>query len=442
MRSQLACVLIPALGISALGYSGLGAQIAPGNAVVASRSTGSPATLLFAVDLQSGVATALPVFPGHSLPPLAVEFDRVDGDLLLAVDAGGLSRVFRYTVQGGVPVAERLLGDIPGHVTELAPGNLTILAAVDGPAGGVWQLPRSGGQASLLLSLPFLTVLQTGGTDNGPATVVWSGNPVPPATDPGAGLVTLGTGSFFFGPTTFTGYAHPNITGATTLPFPQPRLVLSQSDGTFAYHQMLLGGGAQPVPIAVQPPPPPGSANAMKPAPALNNRPLVLGGSAFPQLWTFDPMAVTPLMTTIGAPLPGDPVDFGIAPPATAALVTFGAACPPAAMMLGAQGSPVLGTAFAIVLDNGAANALALFAVGFSDQLGGVLPFLLPSGCALHVAPDAVLVHVTDGAGHASQALTVPNQPGLVGLQLFAQWLQAPGLPFATSDAVAIRVGS
>ncbi|HLQ38153.1 MAG TPA: hypothetical protein VK348_10145, partial [Planctomycetota bacterium] len=208
-------------------------QIAPGNAVVAVRLVGSPATQLLAVDLVTGAATALPRFPADVMPPLAIEFDRIDGELLLAVDLGnGSSRLLRYTLQNGVPVAERALADVPGHVTELAPSAGRILAAVDGPQGGIYQLSRYGGPATLLLALPRLAVLQTDASGSNFATVVWSGTAGPPPADPGSGLVNLSTGAFMFGPTSFVNYPHPDLTGAITLPFPQPRLVLAHADGT------------------------------------------------------------------------------------------------------------------------------------------------------------------------------------------------------------------
>jgi hypothetical protein len=431
--------LLPTLTACMLS-SLLGAQIAPGNAVVAAQTAGNPATVLLAVDLATGTYNVLPRFPADAMAPLAIAFDRVDGELVLALDAGaGVSRLFRYTLPNGVLAAERVLGDVPGHVTDLAFAHDQLLAAVDGPQGGIYQLPRWGGAVSLFLSLPFLSVLRTDDPNATIATVVWSGSQGPPATDPGAGLLRLDTGTFMFGPTSFVNYAHPDLTGAMTLPFPQPRLVLSHADGAMAYEQMLLGGGGQPVAIPVTPTMPAGSANAMRVAAPLYRQPLLLGGIAFPNLWTFDPMAAAPTMAQVAGPLPGDPIDFDIAPPADALFVPFGVPC--AGMSLTAQGSPLLGATFQIELANGTPNAVALFLVSFTDQLGGLLPLTLPSGCLLYGNPSVVLWDATDGIGHAVQPLTVPMQPSLVGLHLFAQWLQAPGLPFDTSSAVAIQIG-
>jgi hypothetical protein len=429
---------LPAALAATILTATLAAQVAPGNAVVAVRLTGNPATRLLAADLASGAFTTLPGFPADAMPPLAIEFDRIDNELLLALDAGnGISRVFRYTMQNGIPVQERVLGDVPGHVTELTLGGEQVLAAVDGAQGGIYRLPRTGGTAALSRALPDLTVLQTGAPNATLALVVWSaGQP----GNPGAGILDLTSGGFFFGATSFVNYAHPDITGAMELPFPQPRVVLSHADGAVTVHQMTYGGGAQPTALPIQPTPPPGSAAAMKPGGA-PWRPVVLGSSAFPMLWTFDPMAALPTLSMLAGPLPGDPVDFAIAPSADAQLRTFGTACGPNAMAMQATGGPILGTTFQIALSGGAPNALALFVLGLSDQLGGLLPFQLPSGCLLRVSPDSVLLHTTDAAGRATRSLAVPGQPWLVGLVAFAQWLQAPALPFATSDALAIRFG-
>jgi hypothetical protein len=185
---------------------------------------------------------------------------------------------------------------------------------------------------------------------------------------------------------------------------------------------------------------PAGSANAMRVAAPLYRQPLLLGGAAFPNLWTFDPMAAAPAMALVAGPLPGDPIDFDIAPPADAGFVSFGVPC--AAMTMATQGSPLLGATFQIELTNGTANAVALLLLSFTDQLGGLLPLSLPSGCLLYGNPTVVVWDSTDGTGHALQPLTVPMQQSLVSLHLFAQWLQAPGLPFDSSSAVAIQIGN
>jgi hypothetical protein len=431
---NLICLLL-------LDCAALSAQIAPGDIVVAVHLPGLPATQLLAVDLVSASWRALPRFPADVMPPLAVAFDSVDDGLLLAVDAGGgISRVLRYDLRAGVPSNERALADVPGHVTDLALGAGHVLAAVDGPQGGVYALPRTGGPATLLLPLPGLTVLQCGGIDNSMVTAAWSAAPGPPPATPGAGIFDLAGSRFLFGPDNFINSLHPQLTGSVTLPFPQPRLLLAHGDGSIDYAQLTFGGGAQPVGVPVQPVLPAGGANTMKAGPG--GSPLVLGGSSYPMLWTFSPAVSQPQQVVLAGPLPGDPVDFALAPDGSASLQWFGTACGPTAMDLLPQGRPTPGGVLQLQLSGGTANALAVLVLGLSDQLGGALPFQLPSGCELAVAPDVPLLHTTDAAGAAGQTLAVPNQNALTGLLVFAQWLQAPTLPFAVSRALSIRIGS
>lgn len=415
----------------------LSAQIAPGDVVVAVHLPGVPATQLLAVDAASASWRALPRFPADLLPPLAVAFDPIDSGLLLAVDTGtGLSRVLRYEVIAGLPVHGRMLGDVPGHVTDLAFAAGKVLAAVDGAQGGIYALPRSGGAAVSMLSLPGLSVLQGNDPASSLVTVVWSA--VPPA-HAGAGIVDVANGVFLFGADDFGAWPHPQLTGAVTLPLPQPRLLLAHGDGSIAYAQLSLGGGAPPVSVPVTPVPLAGAANTMK---AGAGAPLVLGGSAWPMLWTFDPWASQPQASVVAGPLPGDPVDFALAPGVQAGLQWFGTACGPTAMEMQPQGQPTLGSIMLLQLANGVANAPTLLLLGWSDQLGGALPLRLPSGCDLAVAPDHWLLHATDPAGDAVQVLFIPNLPALQGMTVFAQWLQAPTLPFTVSRALAMHFGS
>ena len=68
--------------------------------VVAVRMTGpGPATQLLAIDAQ-GAVTPLGRFPSDVLAPLAIEFDAMDGHLLLALDLSGTSSVVRLVTSG------------------------------------------------------------------------------------------------------------------------------------------------------------------------------------------------------------------------------------------------------------------------------------------------------------------------------------------------------
>jgi hypothetical protein len=417
------------------------AQIAPGNAVVAVRLAGTPATQLLAVDLQSGVFATLPRFASDALPPLALTFDPIDRELLLALDLGaGVSRVVRFTMFAGLPLGERILGDVPGRIAELAVADGSIVAAVDGPLGGLFRMPRNGGTGFVAIVQPRLTAIQTFGAMAQHAVLAWSGSAGPPATDPGVGFVHLASGLFTMGPFTFPGFPHPGITGVLDLATAVPRQILSHTDGTVSLHEMFLG--RPPAAIPVQPPVPAGGAVAIRRTTPYGFMPTVLGGAAFPHLWTFDPFAAAPAVAPVAGPLPGDPVDFAIAPGADADLLFFGAACGGVPLWIGSSGLPRLGHAtFRIELRQAWASTPTILAAGFSDQLGGLLPFRLPSGCDLLVAPDFNTFLTTDAAGFAAQTVPIPNQPSLIGVVLFAQWLQALGPPVQASAAVAVHVG-
>jgi hypothetical protein len=417
----------------------LAAQSPPRTAIVATRLAGTPATQLLAADLVTGVVTPLPRFAADVLPPLAVAFDPLDDELLLAADAGGgISRVFRFTMAGGVPGNQRALGDVPGRIADLGSTEDDIVAAVGGPQGGVWRLPRGGGTSQVGFFWPYASALQTPGS--GPfGTFAWSGGAGPPQAFPGLGIADLWTGQFAWGPDT-PAFVSQTITGVMDMGLGWPQHLVAHGDGTLTVYSILYP--ALPVVVAVQPPTPPGSAVALKPWSRIGGVPIVLGGQAFPFLWTCDPSAASPPLALLAGPLPGDPVDFAIAPGDSLDLVFFGAPCGAPPMAIALTGMPTPGNAgMQFGLYAGAANAPSLFVAGFSDQQGGALPWPLPSGCWLRVWPDALAFHVTDARGTALQPFPVPNLAQLVGLRVFAQWLQANTGPFDTSGALSIRVG-
>jgi hypothetical protein len=99
---------------------------------------------------------------------------------------------------------------------------------------------------------------------------------------------------------------------------------------------------------------------------------------------------------------------------------------------------------FEINLSGGAPLQTTFFVAGFADSvaLGGIpLPYALPSGCELRVAPDACRFLISDASGNAVQALPIPNQPALIGVRLFGQWLQLAAVPFAASEGTALTIG-
>ncbi len=430
IRPLLACTLLAATAP---------AQLAAGNALVATRLPGAPATALLAVDLQNGASAPLGAFPGDHLAPLAVAIDPVDFDVLLCLDAGGGQSVVLRLPRGHFAGAWSM-GVVPGTVRHLTLDHDELLLTVGGPQGGLWAIPRTGGTAALRWARPFLSAVQSFGGSWGVAA--WSGDQGPPASPPGVGYVDFTTGQFSLGPETWPGFAHPGITGVLDLPTALPRQILSHSDGTVSLHTMLMM--SVPVTLPIQPPVPAGGAVALKPQSPYSTSPILLGGAAFPHLWSFDAWAATPTRTLLSLALPGDPVDFAVAPDFQRAdLLPFGRPCGNQSLNVQVFSLPTLGNgAFAVQLGGGAPQAPTLFAVGLSDTLGGVLPWPLPGGCPLRTSADAVVFHLSNPMGQAVQPMPIPAQPALAGLLLFAQWLQAPGGAFTSSAGQAIHVGN
>jgi hypothetical protein len=427
------------LTIALVGASILPAQVLPGGAVVAVRRSTPPATALLAVDLLTGAVTPLPRFASDGLAPLAVAFDPVDRDLLLCVDDGlGSSMVLRFPTRLGTPGPEWTIGIVPGRVRQLVATNDELWLAVGGAQGGVWTMPRTGGGAVLRWSQPHLGAIQV----YLPSWVVaaWSGDPGPPATAPGVGYVEATTGQWTLGPETWPGFTPAGITGVVDLPTALPRVILSHDDGSVSMHTLLTASA--PITVPLLPTLPAGGAVAMQPL-QYSTQPVVLGGVAFPYLWTFDPWGNPPVRTTLSALLPDDPVDFAIAPDHFRAdLAQYGQPCGNPNLSVQVFSLPTIGNqGFAIQLGGGAPAAATLLALGFSDTLAGALPLSLPGGCPLRTSAESVWFLLTNAQGAVAQALPVPPQPGLAGLSLYGQWLQAPLGAFTSSAGQAIHVG-
>ena len=131
-----------------------------------------------------------------------------------------------------------------------------------------------------------------------------------------------------------------------------------------------------------------------------------------------------------------DPIldlDVGLEP--SAAVLRFGEPCAVAGRLarFGVAGLPAVGNAnFRAPVGGGAPNAAAALVVGasrlFSPTWNVQLPFDLGpigggEGCALLTDPAVVVGQALDPVGAATVPLAVPNDPGLRGQILFAQWL-------------------
>jgi hypothetical protein len=117
---------------------------------------------------------------------------------------------------------------------------------------------------------------------------------------------------------------------------------------------------------------------------------------------------------------------------------------------LGWLGVPQEGQSFSITLRDAEPNGLALCWLGLSDTHWngfGALPFdaapLGAPGCVLRVAADVPFPVPVDASGRAVLQESVPVNPALRGLQVFAQSASsstANAFGFAASDALVIRV--
>ena len=111
---------------------------------------------------------------------------------------------------------------------------------------------------------------------------------------------------------------------------------------------------------------------------------------------------------------------------------------------MGVVGTPQLGATYQPQLSSAPTSSIATLVSGLSDQTtsqGAPLPIALPGAptCLLQVSADVLAATVTNVAGVAQQPVTVPNQPTLLGLQVYHQWFvfdqAANALGLIASDA-------
>lgn len=403
---------------------------------------GNPATRLLLVDSSTGTFQTIQRFPSDNLPPLAVTFDGYDGEVVLAVaDTNVSSRIVRLRLAGTSVLAERTIGQLPANCTHLEVLDDSVCAAAIGPAGGFYRLPRFGGMPVRILAEPEAAAMTGWGPSSTSLNLAWSSTAVP-ARGPGFGTYDLRAGAWSLGPWNEPSLGARTVTGIGDLPTALVRQAVSFADGGF---ELVVYGGPGPTPIATVPPIPNGGAAAMKPLSPGSFSMRCVGSAAFPWLYGLEVWGLMPNVAMLAGPLPGDPVDLAIAPTNATSMLVFGRACGTPPPHLNSRGWPVIGNLqFAIDLSGGAPLQPTVFVAGLSDSTaagGALLPYVLPSGCELRVAPDACLFQVSDASGNARQNLPIPNQPGLVGLRLFGQWLQSAAVPFAASEGTALVIG-
>jgi len=134
-------------------------------------------------------------------------------------------------------------------------------------------------------------------------------------------------------------------------------------------------------------------------------------------------------------------------------------------LAIGNQGLPQIGTTFQVTYTgpNSMPGSLATqqaahpnLVLGFGQQLTPIPPNLLPlqpAGCQGFITPDTMIPttpFIGRGIYHDTIDLPVPNNPALIGAQLYAQWLtvfEQCGVAHCTlaalltSDAALITIG-
>ncbi|MEZ5966103.1 MAG: hypothetical protein R3F56_19865 [Planctomycetota bacterium] len=133
---------------------------------------------------------------------------------------------------------------------------------------------------------------------------------------------------------------------------------------------------------------------------------------------------------------------------AQGSFATYGTGCAGSAGVpaIGHRGPPQTGATLEFTLTNANANAPAFPMLGFAQQSLSLGLFGAPQ-CTVLVAPTITMTTISDGSGSASIGLPIPNDPGLDGTRLYAQWgVLDPGagnaLRLALSEGACAELGS
>lgn len=123
----------------------------------------------------------------------------------------------------------------------------------------------------------------------------------------------------------------------------------------------------------------------------------------------------------------------------------FGAGCGTPTLTLAGTGAPNIGAMSSVAMSNGPAFQVGFYGVGLV-QLNVSLAGNGAPGCSLYTNPLAVVVTVFDGFGVApSFDVTLPNDPGLIGVQLVnagaALDPPANSLGVTTSNGLIAQIG-
>ncbi len=405
------------------------AQVGAGHAVVivdAGVST-MPRAQLVDVDVATGATRALPRFPFDDRAPEAVAIDPVNGDVVVALadPIGGGASVLRATFANGAFRRGRVIATVSAPVRDLAFGDAGDLVVA---ASGLLRTPRNGGAAHPIPGVGTVRALEAFALSGYGLAVEDT------AAGPALSPLDLVSGMVSSGPHAIQGLGGAVVTGVHDLPTGAIRQVLTDDQGRVHLFEFL----AQLRTLALTPPLPAGGTVAMR-GDGLDV--LALGGRAHPYL-----VRVVVFGTgagswqTLAGPLPGDPVDFAIAPPLAAEVLPFGRSCGGGNATW--TGAPTIGNAaFALGVQGGPAASPVVLALGLDEQQLGALPlpWPVPGGCELLASAETVMPAMLDASGAASIGAPIPTSPSLTGARAFAQWFALPGALVA-SDALAVRI--
>ncbi len=159
--------------------------------------------------------------------------------------------------------------------------------------------------------------------------------------------------------------------------------------------------------------------------------------------WTTQPPATGTLTGTFALKIE---IDLGVAKVSSHGVGCAGSTG--SAPRMAVLGLPQLGQTVTFALADGLPGSLGLRILGFTNAS----PYPVDLGllgmpaCLLYTELGDLAAALTDGAGAASQALTVPNDPTLTGVRLYGQWAcfdpTANAFGWTTSNYVRAQIGT
>ena len=360
--------------------SGAAAQIIPGHAIVITEMNSTPKSVLLDVDLTTGMVATFSRFGFDDNVPLGVSVDPVDRDLIVAIHWQNGTRILRLPVQGRVIGAPRVLADVGGKITDLELGfGDSIFFTIDGNSGGLFGVPRNGGTVRRVTAMPRARGIFNFGHGVYSGFILQAGAAGQPGTNPRISAVNYANGQVL-STTSLVNYGPIDVTDAVVLPNAVLNKLVTNADGTVG--EVALNRSTV---LNLTPKLPAGATRRIRTFGG-GFTPYVLGGKAHPRIKTFPAFANggNRPWTMLTGNLPGDPVDFDIAMAPGAKIVGLGRACRTAGLHIGTTQRPRIGNgAFNLQLHFGAGNALAVLALGLSDDRFGnlALPASLVCSC-------------------------------------------------------------